>query len=169
MQPLPVYNLGVLWIRTYCSRIRWELRAERCEEAVKLMQGQTKSVDAAKMNQLYPLHSGQGAALLPPGIENEQLTGINKEPPHATLMPYPTLEQALAARRHGSPFCRTLNGKWNSTWAPSPAERPLRFYRPDYDVSGGMRSRSPPTGSCRATALRSMSTASIRSAWTSRE
>lgn len=136
MQPLPVYNLGVLWIRTYCSRIRWELRAERCEEAVKLMQGQTKSVDAAKMNQLYPLHSGQGAALLPPGIENEQLTGINKEPPHATLMPYPTLEQALAARRHGSPFCRTLNGKWKFHWAPSPAERPLRFYRPDYDVSG---------------------------------
>lgn len=99
------------------------------------MQEQTEYVDAADMNLLCPECSGQGAALLPPGIENEQVTGINKEPPHATLMPYPTLEQALAARRHESSFCRTLNGVWRFHWAPSPAERPLQFYQPDYDVS----------------------------------
>lgn len=73
---------------------------------------------------------------IPPGIENEQLTGINKEPPHATLMPYQSLEQALAAQRHKSPFCRSLNGVWKFNFATSPEYRPKDFYRPDYDVSG---------------------------------
>lgn len=72
----------------------------------------------------------------PPGIEHEQLTGINKEPPHATLMPYQTLEQALSARRHMSPFCRSLNGAWKFNFVTSPEQRPKDFYSPDYDVSG---------------------------------
>ena len=38
-------------------------------------------------------------APLPREVENEQILGINKEAPHATLMPYATLEQALGGRR----------------------------------------------------------------------
>lgn len=79
--------------------------------------------------------SGKAVVALPPGIENEQLTGINKEPPHATLMPYGTLEQALAAQRCSSPFCRSLNGAWKFNFAMSPERRPKDFYLPDYDAS----------------------------------
>lgn len=79
--------------------------------------------------------SRRGAAPLPPGIENEQLTGINKEPPRATAMPYQTLQQALAVRRRKSPFCRDLNGNWRFHFSPSPEYRPVEFYCPDYDVS----------------------------------
>jgi beta-galactosidase len=75
-------------------------------------------------------------ATIPPEIENPELLGINKEPYHATLMPYANLEEALLARRHASSFCRSLNGLWKFNWVSSPEQRPVDFYKPDFDVSG---------------------------------
>lgn len=71
----------------------------------------------------------------PAEIENPELLGINKEPYHATLMPYANLKEALAAKRQASSFCRTLNGNWKFNWVPSPEVRPVDFYKPAYDVS----------------------------------
>src|SRR5512143_4089724 len=73
---------------------------------------------------------------LPPELENEQITGINKEPPHATLMPYSDLGQALQAERRHSPYARDLNGTWKFHWVGNPSERPIGFEQPGYDVSG---------------------------------
>ncbi|MBM4084480.1 MAG: glycoside hydrolase family 2, partial [Planctomycetes bacterium] len=73
---------------------------------------------------------------LPPEVEDPQNLGVNKEPPHATLMPYPTLEAARAARRHESAFCRSLNGTWKFHWVAHPAQRPVDFHKTDFDVSG---------------------------------
>jgi beta-galactosidase len=67
--------------------------------------------------------------------ENPQKVGEHKEPAHATLMPYPDLEMALAGDREANPFFKLLNGKWRFHWAPNPAEVPQDFYREDYDVS----------------------------------
>ena len=75
-------------------------------------------------------------AALPPEIENPECLGINKQPYHATLMPYATLEQACAGKRLESPFCRLLNGTWKFNWVKHPDERPLDFYKPAFDVSG---------------------------------
>lgn len=74
-------------------------------------------------------------AALPPEIENPECLGINKQPYHATLMPYATLEQALEGKRLESPFCRPLNGLWKFNWVKHPDERPLDFYKPAFDVS----------------------------------
>ncbi len=74
-------------------------------------------------------------APLPPEIENPECLGVNKEPAHATLMPYANLKEALAAKRLDSSFCRSLNGQWKFNWVPHPAQRPVDFYRPDFDVS----------------------------------
>lgn len=71
----------------------------------------------------------------PPEIENPEITGINKEAYHATLMPYANLQEALVAKRHASTFARTLNGKWKFNWVPSPEKRPVDFYKTDFDVS----------------------------------
>ncbi len=76
-----------------------------------------------------------GGAPIPPEIENPELLGINKEPYHATLMPYGNLQEALVARRHASSLCRTLNGAWKFNWVPRPEQRPVDFYKSDYDVS----------------------------------
>jgi beta-galactosidase len=77
-----------------------------------------------------------GQAPIPSEIENPQLLGINKEPYHATLMPYANLKEALVAKRHASSFCRSLNGQWKFNWVPTPEQRPVDFYKSDYDVSG---------------------------------
>ena len=77
----------------------------------------------------------QSVAPIPSEIENPELLGINKEPYHATLMPYANLQEALVARRHASSLCRSLNGLWKFNWVPSPELRPKDFYKMDYDVS----------------------------------
>ncbi len=81
---------------------------------------------------------GQSATAVatPPEIENPELLGINKEPYHATLMPYGNLQEALVARRHASSLCKSLNGAWKFNWEPTPEQRPVDFYKIDYDVSG---------------------------------
>lgn len=71
----------------------------------------------------------------PSEIEILDCLGINKEPYHATLMPYGNLQEALVANRHASSFCKSLNGNWKFNWVPSPEKRPVDFYKPDYDVS----------------------------------
>ena len=71
----------------------------------------------------------------PPEIENPEITGINKEAYHATLMPYANLQEALVAKRHASTYARSLNGKWKFNWVPSPEKRPVDFYKQDFDVS----------------------------------
>ena len=72
---------------------------------------------------------------VPQEIENPELLGINKEPYHATLMPYANLQEALVANRHSSSLCRSLNGLWKFNWVPSPEKRPVDFYKPEFDVS----------------------------------
>jgi beta-galactosidase len=85
---------------------------------------------------LYAQSDITTGASIPPEIENPQLLGINKEPYHATLMPYANLQEALVAKRHASSLCQSLNGLWKFNWVPTPEKRPVNFYRLDYDVSG---------------------------------
>ena len=75
-------------------------------------------------------------AFIPSEIENPEMLGINKEPYHATLMPYASLQEALVAKRHASSLCLQLNGMWKFNWVPTPEERPVDFYKPSFNVSG---------------------------------
>ena len=76
-----------------------------------------------------------GGAPVPPEIENPELLGINKEPAHAALMPYATLNEALVAKRHASTLCRSLNGMWKFNWVAWPQMRPVDFYKPEFSVT----------------------------------
>src|SRR5207237_10500604 len=78
----------------------------------------------------------------PPDWENPRAFAVGKEPPHATLVPYPEERAALRAGSP-SPFVRTLNGAWKFAWSRRPEERPAGFYRPDFDVSGWKEIRVP--------------------------
>lgn len=74
-------------------------------------------------------------ASIPIEIEDPELLGINKEPAHATLMVYGSLEEAIKGNRHASSFCKSLNGLWKFNYVPHPELRPVNFYLPSYDVS----------------------------------
>lgn len=68
--------------------------------------------------------------------ENPKMIGKNKEPGHCTLMPFAGIETAIEGKREVSKFYKSLNGAWRFNWVQKPTDRPMDFYKPDYDVSG---------------------------------
>ncbi len=71
----------------------------------------------------------------PEDWENPQMVGRNKQPAHATLLPYADLSAALTGERANSPYFRLLNGDWRFHFAPAPAAAPEDFYQPGFDSS----------------------------------
>lgn len=67
--------------------------------------------------------------------ENPSMFNQNKEAPHATLMPFASVEAALTKKRNASVYYKSLNGTWKFNWVRKPADRPQDFYKTDYDVS----------------------------------
>jgi beta-galactosidase len=68
-----------------------------------------------------------------PEWQDPRVFGVNKEQAHATFTPYPDEVSALQGAE--SPYVQTLNGNWKFNWVKRPEERPVDFYKPDYDVS----------------------------------
>ena len=79
--------------------------------------------------------------------ENEQIIGINKDIPRATGLPFDDVTSAVKAYKmkkakdalkkwNDSPYHLSLNGMWKFHWVKSPDERPVDFYKNDYDFSG---------------------------------
>ena len=60
--------------------------------------------------------------------ENPAVLGVNKLPYHATLQ--------LPSKWKECKEIVSLDGQWKFHWSRNPEERPVDFYREDYDVSG---------------------------------
>ena len=71
-----------------------------------------------------------------PDWEDPEVTGRNKEATRATFTPFPDRETALRGNREASPWFRSLNGDWKFHRSPRPADRPVDFFDPTFDVSG---------------------------------
>jgi beta-galactosidase len=67
--------------------------------------------------------------------EDPRVVGRNKEPGHATLVPYADERSALAGDRAASPFYLPLDGTWRFHLADSPEAAPGGFEQPDFDDS----------------------------------
>jgi len=61
--------------------------------------------------------------------------GVNVLKPHATSMPYSTLDEAKAGKRRSSPWYQSLAGTWKFYWVDKPASRNTTFFQDNYDVS----------------------------------
>lgn len=79
---------------------------------------------------------GQSVAPATPDWENPRVFGVNKEEPHATLVPYPDERAALDGLGARSPWVRSLDGAWKFHWVATPAERPVGFHERDFDARG---------------------------------
>jgi len=77
----------------------------------------------------------QGAFCQSPDWENPECFQQNKELAHATLMPYGDTQRALKGDRYSSQYHKTLNGTWKFNWVGKPADRPMDFYRADFNDS----------------------------------
>lgn len=76
--------------------------------------------------------------------EDETRFEENKEPGHATYMPYASEKEMTADAKfyakpwndsHSSLQC-SLNGDWAFNLVSEPSQRPVDFYKEDFDVSG---------------------------------
>jgi len=74
-------------------------------------------------------------SLLPRDWENPQILSVNRQPAHATSIPYADAETAFAGERDASPFFRLLNGNWKFSYLPSPEAVPAGFEGAEYDAS----------------------------------
>ncbi len=70
-----------------------------------------------------------------PDWENQKVFRINKELPRCTSIPYKNLGKAIKGDRNDSKYSISLNGQWKFNWVGNPNERPVDFYKTDYDVS----------------------------------
>jgi hypothetical protein len=68
--------------------------------------------------------------------QDPAVSGRNREPAHATMLPYATVEQALEGTRESSPFFLSLNRLWKFHYVDRPAERPRDFFREDFADGG---------------------------------
>ena len=67
--------------------------------------------------------------------ENPRMFNQNKEAPHASMMPFSTIDNALTKKHKASVYYKSLNGTWKFNWVRKPTDRPVDFYKPSYDVS----------------------------------
>ena len=70
-----------------------------------------------------------------PDWENPEVFAVGREPVRATAYPYPTQALAIKNVPSDSPWFKSLNGSWKFNFAAKPADRPVDFYRTDYDTS----------------------------------
>ena len=66
-----------------------------------------------------------------PYWENPEMFAENRLPARATLMPYPSAEEAFA--RGESSLVKDISGEWRFHWVATPAEAPEGFWAVDYD------------------------------------
>jgi beta-galactosidase len=89
---------------------------------------------------LLALLCGPGVALAGEGQtraewERPDINGIHREPMRATAFPFESVELAKAGEMAKSRFFLSLDGDWRFAYSPNPEQRPVDFYRDDYDVS----------------------------------
>ena len=74
--------------------------------------------------------------------ENEKIFAINKEEGHVTFIPFANTEEmrkdesyTMPWKRNNSSYYQLLNGQWKFNWAKEPSERPVNFYKMNYNDS----------------------------------
>lgn len=82
--------------------------------------------------------------------EDERVFEVNKEKGHTTYIPYPSTESLKKDKyfeklwlQPQSPFFLSLNGNWKFNWVKQPSERPVDFYKDNYDISSWKEIKVP--------------------------
>lgn len=75
-----------------------------------------------------------------PAWNDQSVLDINKEKPRATFFSFPSLQHATRTLNPETPFAESpyykrLNGDWKFNWVPRPDQRPVDFYRQDFNDS----------------------------------
>lgn len=66
--------------------------------------------------------------------EDPTVFNINKEEAHASFIRYKKIQNAYNANPEKSQYYKSLNGIWKFNWVEKPSDRPVDFYRNDYNI-----------------------------------
>lgn len=69
-----------------------------------------------------------------PDWENPRVVERNKEPAHATLIPYDDEKKAFKGNRSNSSWFASLNGEWKFRLVKNPKNVPKNFFKSDFNV-----------------------------------
>ena len=71
-----------------------------------------------------------------PEWDDPQVNAINREEARAYSMPLADVKAALTADEPETPYAISLNGNWRYHWCGVVEQRPVDFWKPDFDDSG---------------------------------
>jgi len=71
-----------------------------------------------------------------PEWENSEIFEVNREPAHAWFIPYNSENIEDPNNLENSPNIKLLNGNWKFHWSAKPEDRPIDFYKADYNTTG---------------------------------
>jgi beta-galactosidase len=77
--------------------------------------------------------------------ENEKLNEYNRQPMHATYFAFENKNLALQNEMSRSKYFQSLDGDWKFKWVDKPADRPLGFWKTDYNDSHWVNFKVPAT------------------------
>ncbi|MFO7795176.1 MAG: glycoside hydrolase family 2 TIM barrel-domain containing protein [Promethearchaeati archaeon] len=66
--------------------------------------------------------------------ENPEVIGVNKLDAHNTSIPFENIKSCFNPSKK-SDFYHSLNGKWKFKWVKKPSERPINFFKRNYNVN----------------------------------
>ncbi|UOY04895.1 DUF4981 domain-containing protein [Muricauda sp. SCSIO 64092] len=69
-------------------------------------------------------------------IEDPNIISENKEDPHASFLSYSTEKRAITGNKEESERYLGLDGLWKFNWVKNPSQRPVDFYKNEFDSSG---------------------------------
>ena len=73
--------------------------------------------------------------IIGPELEDPKITGVNNLEPHTWAIPFPDVKSFTSQKPLDSPWCKVLNGNWKFFWSKNPLQRPVDFYKENYDIS----------------------------------
>lgn len=101
--------------------------------------------DSTDITQLWALEPIKEKLKFPPPFkgeawEDESIFAVHKEPTHASYIPFPGISSLKSdpsfldtGTSTRSPWIFSLNGDWKFHWVKQPSERPLDFYKVNFD------------------------------------
>ena len=69
-----------------------------------------------------------------PEWQDPDIVQVNRELPHASMFSFESMELARQGVQARSANFVSLNGTWKFRYSPSPSDRPVKFYRKNYNV-----------------------------------
>ncbi len=89
----------------------------------------------ALLSSFFLMSASAQNAPFPKELEDPSVFEINKLPSHDNAFPFENKELALKNKREASAFYRSLDGSWKFNYTENPANRPVDFYKANYDDS----------------------------------